>query len=593
MSVTGARASSGGARDLFTEETSTVLVFKDGAVIRLTAPVSIGQLLFLTNKKSKTEVVCQVLHTRSFRAAMTYVELQFTEEKTDFWGVAFPAEKKAAPEFSAKEHVEAEATTVADPHTTVEPHKEEDVELLKQEVEALRQQLLDLEKKSAAEATAKAEAEAKAAAEAAAKAAAEEAAKTAAAQKIANTTSKGTPNSAPATESAPATPAVVPAPQVMAKVLEELEQGPKTAEAQFRAIMAAKMADQIAPVNDPSPEPAKETTAKTPAVAAKITEELAPVNAPAPETPKPAPPSPAPTVEAPLMPTAIEKKESPRGMVGMALPIPKKDATKSPQDSKDPADELLPKPSLDFSKAPAAAPAAAQQTHPAPRRDLRQWTAPVLSALLVLFGCMVWYGKLWTYVGLGSAKTATSAPKRVAKPLAPATKPGAPGQSTTNAANTDAAKDVAGSADNGASADASSGNSGDENNDARAEDRPVKKSAPKEHNARAAADSSASDGSAPNSTVNDAPILPAKLLKSANPVYPPDAMRSFITGDVKAEVLVAPDGHVSQVKVLSGPKPFQQAAVDALKQYKYAPATQGGKPVVSKVIEVVKFWFNP
>jgi len=26
-------------------------------------------------------------------------------------------------------------------------------------------------------------------------------------------------------------------------------------------------------------------------------------------------------------------------------------------------------------------------------------------------------------------------------------------------------------------------------------------------------------------------LVPAKVLKSVNPVYPPDAMRSFITGD--------------------------------------------------------------
>jgi periplasmic protein TonB len=83
------------------------------------------------------------------------------------------------------------------------------------------------------------------------------------------------------------------------------------------------------------------------------------------------------------------------------------------------------------------------------------------------------------------------------------------------------------------------------------------------------------------------------LLKSANPVYPPDAMRSFITGDVTAEAVVQANGHVGEVKVMSGPKPLQQAAVDALKQYQYAPAMQGGKAVSSKVTVVVKFWFNP
>jgi len=76
-------------------------------------------------------------------------------------------------------------------------------------------------------------------------------------------------------------------------------------------------------------------------------------------------------------------------------------------------------------------------------------------------------------------------------------------------------------------------------------------------------------------------------------VYPPDAMLNFITGDVRAEALVEADGHVSEVQILAGPKPLREAAVEALKQYQYEPATQGGKPVACKVIVTVKFWFDP
>jgi periplasmic protein TonB len=88
-------------------------------------------------------------------------------------------------------------------------------------------------------------------------------------------------------------------------------------------------------------------------------------------------------------------------------------------------------------------------------------------------------------------------------------------------------------------------------------------------------------------------VLPAKLLKAANPVYPPDAMTNYITGDVKAEVTVDRSGHVEEVKVISGPQALRDAAVAALKQYQYAPATQAGKSVVFQATEVVKFWFNP
>jgi len=49
--ATGARSSEkGGQRELFTEETTTALVFENGGVLRLAAAVVPGQLLFLTHK---------------------------------------------------------------------------------------------------------------------------------------------------------------------------------------------------------------------------------------------------------------------------------------------------------------------------------------------------------------------------------------------------------------------------------------------------------------------------------------------------------------------------------------------------------------
>ena len=66
--ATGARPCDTAAkRELFTEETQTVLVFERGAVIRLSAAVADGQLLFLSNKATGKEVVTQVLRKRAFR----------------------------------------------------------------------------------------------------------------------------------------------------------------------------------------------------------------------------------------------------------------------------------------------------------------------------------------------------------------------------------------------------------------------------------------------------------------------------------------------------------------------------------------------
>jgi periplasmic protein TonB len=87
--------------------------------------------------------------------------------------------------------------------------------------------------------------------------------------------------------------------------------------------------------------------------------------------------------------------------------------------------------------------------------------------------------------------------------------------------------------------------------------------------------------------------VPAQLLKSVPPVYPPDAMRNFITGDVRLDALVDAKGRVKTAEVLVGPSQLHQAAIDAIKKYEYAPATKGTRSVDSHVIVTIKFWYNP
>lgn len=94
VTVNGARAVEGSdKREPFSETTSTVLVLANGAVIRLSSAVAPGQLLFLTNEKTKKEVVCQVVKSKNYRSASGYVELEFTEPVLGFWGMRFPGER--------------------------------------------------------------------------------------------------------------------------------------------------------------------------------------------------------------------------------------------------------------------------------------------------------------------------------------------------------------------------------------------------------------------------------------------------------------------------------------------------------------------
>src|SRR6201981_1313171 len=91
VTVNGARTVEGSdKREPFSENTQTVLVFANGAVIRLASAVASGQLLFLTNDRTKKEVVCQVVKSKNYSRESGYVELEFTESAPGFWGMRFP-----------------------------------------------------------------------------------------------------------------------------------------------------------------------------------------------------------------------------------------------------------------------------------------------------------------------------------------------------------------------------------------------------------------------------------------------------------------------------------------------------------------------
>ena len=94
VTVNGARTVDGSdKREPFSESTKTVLIFGHGAVIRLTSLVAPGQLLFVTNEKTKKEVVCQVVKSKNYRTVTGYVELEFTEPAVGFWGMRFPPDR--------------------------------------------------------------------------------------------------------------------------------------------------------------------------------------------------------------------------------------------------------------------------------------------------------------------------------------------------------------------------------------------------------------------------------------------------------------------------------------------------------------------
>jgi Gram-negative bacterial TonB protein C-terminal len=140
VTATGARPGDRAAqRQLFTEETQTVLVFEHGAVIRLSAAVADGQLLFLSNKATGKEVVTQVLRKRSFRPTNCYVDLEFTEACPGFWGIEFPKTGAASNGNSAK--LSSDEDSEGKRAIPATPPSLQEVDRLKHEVAELQTQL--------------------------------------------------------------------------------------------------------------------------------------------------------------------------------------------------------------------------------------------------------------------------------------------------------------------------------------------------------------------------------------------------------------------------------------------------------------------
>jgi len=71
----------------------------------------------------------------------------------------------------------------------------------------------------------------------------------------------------------------------------------------------------------------------------------------------------------------------------------------------------------------------------------------------------------------------------------------------------------------------------------------------------------------------------AKLINKVAPRYPPLAQQARIQGTVRLRAVIAKDGTVAQCQVLSGPPLLIQAAIDAVKQWRYQPTVVNGQPV--------------
>lgn len=463
VEVSGARAKSGsGTRELFSEDTLTTLVFEDGVVVRLTAAVEDGQLLFLKHLATQKEIVTRVLRQRSLGAASPYVELEFTEAAPDFWGTDLDVARCEALTSSATEAVVEAREFLAsekpqhESQAAVAMPDDEEVALLREEIAALRSQ--------------------------------------------------------------------------MGELLEAGTAARPVAAAAPPAVAAADMGSVITTLLGAPPSEAKAREAK---------ENLGDGEA------------------------AVTEKSF-EALPGNRVTMPWR---------------LV-----------AAIVALA-----------------FLSGIASQKGLLTeWFGKgRQTVAAAGAVDASRGNSHAPARPTTATAKTAGAASGATSGAATGAAGATKTSESDAAVSEPASTTNGRDSGTSTGSLREV---AARELAALMPKRSSASSGkgehppaSSPAVDANAAPAPDVaqdvyeapSLVKAVNAVPPPDAVRGFVTGDVKFDALIDAKGKVASAEVISGPTALRSAALDALKGYQYKPATKNGQAISAHVTVAVKFWYEP
>jgi peptidyl-prolyl cis-trans isomerase A (cyclophilin A) len=98
----------------------------------------------------------------------------------------------------------------------------------------------------------------------------------------------------------------------------------------------------------------------------------------------------------------------------------------------------------------------------------------------------------------------------------------------------------------------------------------------------------AAPGATPKRIAISAGVASAMLQSKVPPAYPIAAKSAGVSGTVVLGAVIGGDGSVEELKVISGPAELQQAALDAVRQWKYQPYLLNGNPIeVQTFINVV------
>jgi protein TonB len=100
---------------------------------------------------------------------------------------------------------------------------------------------------------------------------------------------------------------------------------------------------------------------------------------------------------------------------------------------------------------------------------------------------------------------------------------------------------------------------------------------------------------APPSAPATAPVSAPRMLRdpeaisTTRPVYPANAKQANVQGTVTVSASIDENGNVVSAKAMNGPIMLRQAAADSVKQWKYSPRLIDGKPAPAQVTVAIDF----
>lgn len=79
------------------------------------------------------------------------------------------------------------------------------------------------------------------------------------------------------------------------------------------------------------------------------------------------------------------------------------------------------------------------------------------------------------------------------------------------------------------------------------------------------------------------------LVHKVQPIYPAEARRTGVEGSVVLDGVITVEGQIEDLKLVSGPPLLAQAAIEAVKQWRYTPYALSGKPLAKQTRITISF----